>query len=299
MRRAIYGAALQQFEELLTAASVVGPASRPLPLFYALSQAGRAIVAAFGDVPATRGHGLQEATTGLPLTDVLHFSVKRQAKNDRTDLFGAVCRATSSRDFEGAIEIGAAWAALPSMFRVPRISWRPDWRSVLMVHDHSRPDRRSEETTVMVSSLSGNPHLANEHVLGDLATRYPTLAPSTHGVVRQTPDLPPGSWFVDLTWRKDERSLDEVAPTFGFGTPKNSRYLVPTLPGQGDILNAFVTWWVLLFGLSLVARYEPNLWTTALVVDATEQAVPLEAILDNALDAVPHWVYQALLVREL
>lgn len=39
-RRATYGAALQQFDELLAAAAVAGHASRPLPLFYALSQAG-------------------------------------------------------------------------------------------------------------------------------------------------------------------------------------------------------------------------------------------------------------------
>src|SRR5271166_4495492 len=40
-RRRVYGsAALAQFDELITAASVVGSALRPLPLFYALSQAG-------------------------------------------------------------------------------------------------------------------------------------------------------------------------------------------------------------------------------------------------------------------
>jgi hypothetical protein len=44
-RRLTYGAALDQFEELMTAASAATPRSRPLPLFYALSQAGRAIAA--------------------------------------------------------------------------------------------------------------------------------------------------------------------------------------------------------------------------------------------------------------
>ena len=45
-RRRVFGAALEQFEQLLRAAEVSGPASAPLPLFYALSQAGRAIAAA-------------------------------------------------------------------------------------------------------------------------------------------------------------------------------------------------------------------------------------------------------------
>jgi hypothetical protein len=42
-RRRVYGAALAQFDELIAASAAVGPASRPLPLFYALSQAGRAV----------------------------------------------------------------------------------------------------------------------------------------------------------------------------------------------------------------------------------------------------------------
>ncbi len=45
MRRRVFSAALGQFDELLTAAAAVGPASRPLPLYYALNQAGRAIAA--------------------------------------------------------------------------------------------------------------------------------------------------------------------------------------------------------------------------------------------------------------
>jgi hypothetical protein len=50
-RRALYGASLEQFEQLLRAAETVDAAARPLPLFYALSQAARAIVAAHGDSP--------------------------------------------------------------------------------------------------------------------------------------------------------------------------------------------------------------------------------------------------------
>ena len=68
-RRAIYNAALQQFEELLDAARAVGPASRPIPLYYALNQASRAIVAASGDVASIDGHGL--ANTGTALRESL------------------------------------------------------------------------------------------------------------------------------------------------------------------------------------------------------------------------------------
>ena len=42
----LYRAALQQFEDLLTAAASIGPAGSRLPLYYLLSQADRAVLAA-------------------------------------------------------------------------------------------------------------------------------------------------------------------------------------------------------------------------------------------------------------
>ena len=45
-RLGVFVSALEQAEQLMRAARDVGPAARPLPLFYALSQAGRAITAA-------------------------------------------------------------------------------------------------------------------------------------------------------------------------------------------------------------------------------------------------------------
>src|SRR5216684_8342414 len=70
-RAGVYRAALQQFEELMRAAQSSGPASRPLPLFYALTQAGRAIVAVRGG-PDHQGHGLR---LGEPQTDLLKTTV--------------------------------------------------------------------------------------------------------------------------------------------------------------------------------------------------------------------------------
>lgn len=65
-RRLVFIGALGQFDELMTAAASVGPASRPLPLYYALNQAGRAIVAQrqMRDQPwEPKSHGL---TVGDP-----------------------------------------------------------------------------------------------------------------------------------------------------------------------------------------------------------------------------------------
>jgi hypothetical protein len=69
-RKRTFRAALQQFEELLGAAETVGSASRPLLLFYALSQAGRAITAARGSMPwELRRHGLTWKEGSQPLLE--------------------------------------------------------------------------------------------------------------------------------------------------------------------------------------------------------------------------------------
>jgi len=68
VRRQTYTAALEQFDELFVAAETIGPASRPLPLFYALSQAGRAIAAAYDEEPNFDSHGLSWVAGDTVLT---------------------------------------------------------------------------------------------------------------------------------------------------------------------------------------------------------------------------------------
>ncbi len=65
-RRQIYVAAMEQFEELIEASDRVSAASRPLTIYYALAQAGKAIVAAHSPGDPPRRHGL---TLPDPSTD--------------------------------------------------------------------------------------------------------------------------------------------------------------------------------------------------------------------------------------
>jgi len=66
-------------------------------------------------------------------------------------------------------------------------------------------------------------------------------------------------------------------------------------PAVGSVaLSSLLTWWALLFGLSMLARYEPAGWAAALAVESSELAVPLEELLDIALDRVPELIFDAL-----
>ncbi len=59
--------------------------------------------------------------------------------------------------------------------------------------------------------------------------------------------------------------------------------------------SSLLTWWALLFGLSMVARYQPAGWVGALRYDESELAAPLEQLLEIGLDRVPELVLGALL----
>ena len=300
-RRAIYNAALEQFEELLGAARAVGPASRPLPLFYALSQAGRAIVAASGDVPSVTSHGLIEYRyrgEERPPSEFLHRRIERRPNKDRRDAFGALARASGSGEITGSVELGAIWAAIPNTHRLPEGSWLPSWRRALDVHMESTLVEDGDDIHVLLMSMGGNPHLTADEVLADALTRYPTLPEDVRVSVRRSESaLPPGGWMADAWWDSRDAPLISVAPPVAMTA--GECHLIPLLPGQDEQLSPLMLWWALLFGLSIFARYEPGVWRQALDVANDPHAVPLEAILEKALDVIPALVYEPLLALEM
>lgn len=293
-RRAIYSAGIEQFEQLLEASRGISPSARPLPLFYALSQAGRAIVAAKGSSPKIDGHGLSQDRRQPQPSELLHRRIKRVHSQSGMDAFGAVSRAIASPDLCGSVAIGALWVALPGTHRIPEAAWCQDWRPALTVLDHSDP--RAEQLGMVViraMSFSGNPHLSE---LETLENRFPSLpADVRFNVPPHGEELGPGNWEVAMAW-KAESPLDTVAVADP-SVPNESRSLLPTLPEHGEVLHPLMMWWVLLFGLSVFARYEPELWMEALNIDRSQLAVPLEAVLHRALEAVPALIHEELLVK--
>jgi len=287
-RRALYGASLEQFEQLLRAAAVVDAAARPLPLFYALSQARRAIVAAYGESPDIGSHGLAEDRKHTP-DDLLQRRIKRVPSESGDDAFGAVAKATGSPDVSGKLEIGAVWAALPQTYAIPTGSWLPDWRTALWLMDQPGSSLTGQ-TRMQLWSIKGNPH---HSPLETLKGRYPTLPADTEWQNKAGSEaLGPGSWAIVVHW-SENHDLDKIAPQVGT-VDAHTRHLIPTLPGQPEILSPLMTWWLLLFGLSIFARYHPGLWMRALQVDMSDAAVPLEAVLDRGLDVLPRLVYDAV-----
>lgn len=289
VRQAIYTSALQQFEELLLAAKVSGPASRPLPLFYAFTQAGKAIVAAHGSAPDTRGHGLREFATQADHapSQLLARAVERVPKKDRSDTFSRVVEATGSGDLPERAQIGAIWAAIPGTPRLPRESWKNDWRTCLSVHEVGNAGRFVIEAFALEDPID----VVSEHVRDVGSQRYPGLPAGATVMIKEPEVGTRGMIRAYATWSDPSVAVNNVGePTGG----ELDRVLRPLLPGQDKLSSPFLLWWTLIFGFSVLARYEPAVWQESLRVDSAEIAVSLEWILETALRELPRLVYDAV-----
>ena len=304
----------------MRAARDVGPAARPLPLSYALSQAGRAVAAGRVQGSAWRlaGHGLAMDPQN-DQRDLLRRVVcpkpegKKTLAIDRRNSFAGVADATGSGRLTGPIELGSVWAAMPDLVAPAPLmpGLQPEWRRPLTAYPapaENEPSgavvmRRPLELLLAgLADLSIATHADVDALLADLEATYPTASGvAAPGWLRHaTPSLvyqwaPTGDHLPTLCWPQiltpvKIEQLDAIAPNHrGLGT----RMLLPRLAGR-DFLSPLMMWWILLFGLSSVARYDPELWVAALDVNASPQAVPIEAALDIALDALPELIFEAL-----
>jgi hypothetical protein len=114
-RRRVFGAALEQFDELWRAAVAVGPSVSPIPLFYALAQGGRAVAATHvpdGDWQAS-GHGL---SVKAPSQEIGELMIEPHRGTGHA--FGAFCRAIGSSPLTSGMRLADVWAAVPRLARV-------------------------------------------------------------------------------------------------------------------------------------------------------------------------------------
>jgi hypothetical protein len=114
-RREVFCAALEQAEQLFTAAEAVGDAARPILLFYGLSQAGRAIAAASTDVDANHyrlsGHGI--AVANLDQRSPLHDLIIADKEDGSFTQLAPLLR---SGTLPSGATLGEIWVSIPSLF---------------------------------------------------------------------------------------------------------------------------------------------------------------------------------------
>jgi len=318
-RRAVFLAALEQSEQLLRSARGLGYATRPLNLFYGLSQAGRAISAAW--CPPEQGahqswrlssHGIKaRALTGEmeAITVVGDHMSKKLHKDSPRPTFSGVAAALGSDTMTQPTSLLDLWACLPEA--IGRPARGDDGRfGPVQIQQPSFLPQDAETTVGAVAAWTHNWPVDqlhqweragwetfNSRVHAAVLAHYPTMsAPATNTIASQWPT----QWLgrrgsVRLTWSLGE-NMTMLEADWGLTLQqlpyRDEHWAFPAPHGQQ--LQPLVIWWAVLFALSMLARYESERWLSVVDVNSSVWATPLEHLLDQALDAVPEVIAQAL-----
>ncbi|GHG43802.1 hypothetical protein GCM10012320_08100 [Sinomonas cellulolyticus] len=319
-RRATFDAALEQAEQLFTAATIVGTATQPILLFYGLCQLGRGLAAASTRLTNSEyrlsGHGLTDkalqdaATHGLSQVTV-------QALN--SGAFPTVARALGCSPMNDAIPLGDLWDLLPYSDRFPLRS-RGRLQRLILDSESTHLLRGQDEARVRLYPLPLELHstvtnaaagsdvvddasIAEEYeLLQQFLQSYPTLSgwssTNTHG---QPIPYQQGFYEEERYLQVPLRLPKEPGQSEGRALEARSvdyhgvHYVYPRLDSTDLPAHPFMLWWALLFVLSRLARYQPNEWLTLTSVSQSEDAVPIEYILGEAMRAVPELALQAVI----
>ncbi len=315
-RKRTFDAALEQAEQLFTAADVVGTAVRPLPLFYGLSQAGRALAAAWVEVDDGQlsGHGIK--TTNLRNTERLaEVTVKSAGRGSFTTIAALLGAPNLSHpmklgDLCGLLPNLASFplsveAADPVPFRTHRPTHPPRSRDVPLVGAATLPRRLWDALQVNEDFDETLPLRAQhqqemqhqqqlQHVLRRrveaFIADYPALREGwfPHGEDQRIAPAPaPIESGVHLVYPCPPDWSDIPDSARGIHTYLGTSYAFPELPGDVVPPHPLVAWWAVLYALSMLARYEPDRWTQHTSVASSAEAVPIENLLTSAMTAVP------------
>lgn len=278
----IFRSCMRQFEDLIGAARSTGAAGKPLPLFYAASQAASAIIAVHGGEQPT-SHGLSFIEKDSESALGSRVAVRLGGR------FSGLANALGEPEPKGEIALGALLNSLPE-FSDRRHPTIPGWDSALYVEpEFDQFDHRM----VRVIGIVIDPFPTEEEA-NSLLVRYPSLQRVTWEVrhpnlqtLRRMPTRLGDGLAVGL--RSEKVSFDAIAPEYRF---LGNRWLRPVC---GCVeLHPLLTWWALLFGLSNLARYYPVQWTQAIDLDQSDAAVVLDRVMTEALEALPQLVLGAI-----
>lgn len=299
-RRLMFNAALDQAEQLFGAAADTGFASRPLLLFYGLSQAGRAIAAAAraagpGDWKLSdHGIAVPDLNRRVEMRDVV-------VRDKGIGSFTQLASILGSGTLGDGVPLGQVWVTIPELTLRPLMGSTSDLRPALFLNmtGVAGAEGYFGELSVFPSPWSQPPP---EPKISEFLARYPSLA----GQVEPEP----GHALAPIL-RGDPPRLDiqrawpapNDGPVSGSDLERqltvryrgdDDRWAFPVLGAATQPLHPLLSWWAVLYTLSMLARYEPGIWAGHLDIDRSNDAVPVANALNVALDACPQLVLHAI-----
>jgi hypothetical protein len=308
-RREIFASSLEQAEQLFGAAANAGAETRPLLIFYGLSQAGRAIVSGASSVGNNdvrlSGHGLQVGH----MPSILSRGLAALEVWSQKGAYETVAKVLGSTNLP-RLPLGMLWELLPEadQFLLPNaqlskpLGIRADITSdssgflVAVVGPIPANLRQPQSSEAELLERRWQQERENVH---EYLRRYPSLADASFlnetGSVglsligQDSAEVPlkwtitgcPGSALAELDRRTVVYRGDRIALA-GLGDPPR-----PTHP--------LMIWWAILYVLSMLTRYEPEGWAKVVDVNTSPDAVPVEFLLEEALSVIPEEIHRAIL----
>jgi hypothetical protein len=299
-RRTTFQSALEQCEQFLAAARDADYATRPVQLFYSLSQAGRAIVAASPRISnqawRVNGHGLTANTNALSAPDVTVTATK-------TGLFPSVAAALGREPLVAGepTALRELWPLLPEAAFVPLNA--DATLPVLLFSPQGRSDAPFSH-----AEINWIPHRVRDLYGDDPAQvkkyldHYPALRDSTPLVSFPRQRLEwtsagPGlglhlEWHTGAEWGDGTPLMFPASKTIndlGVASYYSADDLVitPAIGSMSTALHPILALWAVLLALSSLARYEPATWSKMVDIDRSADANPIEHLLNETTDSVP------------
>lgn len=304
-RLEVFHVALEQSQQQFQAAAAIGYESRPLNLFYGLAQAGRALAAAsslLGNKGSDDlevwlpmgGHGLSFRPEVPQGTSLLGLPIAIQP--NKSDAFSRLSLALQSPLDIEEVAFGALLAQVPEIFlEFGRFDLGP---IPLLPSGLLSVDLAFFPTQLMLHA----PGLETDSNLTLSAARawmdrYPALrplSPADDGLNRLRRANQPGYLLVTIEALDQLRLLGDEWLPVGTTRYRNSSLILPTVGSSSQSLKPLALWWLLLYALSMLARYSPRDWSALMSLRKSPIASMIEHLLDVAIDAVPNLVAEAL-----
>jgi hypothetical protein len=290
---------MAQCEQFIKAASTADYATRPLQLFYAMSQGTRAVVAAsprVGQRWQVQGHGLSTVTNEPTLPEVKVF-----ANGD--GLFQALAAVL---DFPPLVEkervrLADLWPLVPESIEAPLDI--DETLSAILLWPGEWPQHNSLYSVELGWIRNAVPRLYGQDM--QAVERHFAHYPALRGL----------SWTVaqNLAWRDNgyttgldvhfEMTNGDRPAVISSGSRLGARYcgqvsaevvITPSLGTMNGPLHPILAWWAVLLALSSLARYEPASWAKTIDVNASSHATAVEHLLDEAILRIPRMLLSML-----
>lgn len=302
-RKSVFHMALEQAQQLFSAAAQVGYESRPLLLFYGLNQAGRALAAASEHLrpnhPDPRRKAWQGTSHGLefhtPLAQTQRFwESEIKVHPTARDSFSRASIALNSPCNVGAVPLGAIASQLPEfIYEFRDFSGWPKFLSLGNDLGFLHSGELGDSRDLPLRKYRGEHQPAAIYAW---AAQFPALRglvlrmDGAQLMLRENPSVPVLSVPSEQLLVTDSGAIHLRA-----AHRYRRSYVLSTRLGQAEeAVHPLLHWWLLLFSLSMLARYAPRDWTNTMDLTSSTVASQVEFLQDAALRSVPHLIAEAL-----